>query len=218
MNNSQNLSAALAVSPTGHVYLDESLQAEEQLPAAAFENMKTLFDEGAATGLLHLGIQDFASLPSSFIFWQSFSRRFVTAVCKRTQAEEDQQLPDIAPPDRGELIEIMTRGLCMKGFEYLCPDVLTSIWQDMAEALKKELQGFGGHVQDYFKHYNPRWNLVGRVCFHLAENKTDEDRPFAFLATYTTHLSQKATAQHLPLKRALQEYSCAKSGKSKCFH
>src|ERR1700722_6398015 len=106
MNNSQNLPAALAVSPTGHVYLDEGLQAEEQLPAAEFAKIKTLFDKGSAAGVLHLGIQDFSSLPLSFSFWQSFSRRFVTAVCKRTQAEQDQQLPDIASPDQGELVEI----------------------------------------------------------------------------------------------------------------
>src|SRR6185369_3373004 len=51
------------------------------------------------------------------------------------------------------------------------------------------------------------WNLVGRVHFNLAENRKDEDAPFAFLATYTTQLSAAAKAQHLPLGKALQEYS-----------
>ena len=35
--------------------------------------------------------------------------------------------------------------------------------------------------------------------------------PFAFLATYTTRLSAAAKAQHLPLGKALQEYSGARN-------
>ena len=53
--------------------------------------------------------------------------------------------------------------------------------------------------------------LVGRVHFNLAENRKDEDAPFAFLATYTTRLSIEAKAQHLPLGKALQEYSGARN-------
>src|SRR5258707_2594324 len=51
------------------------------------------------------------------------------------------------------------------------------------------------------------WHLVGRVHFNLAETRRDDEAPFAFLATYTTHLSAKARAQHLPLGRALSEYA-----------
>ena len=52
---------------------------------------------------------------------------------------------------------------------------------------------------------------MGRVCFHLAENKNNAEMPFAFLATYTTHLSANAKVQHLPLGRALQEYAGEKN-------
>ena len=54
---------------------------------------------------------------------------------------------------------------------------------------------------------NPVWNLVGRVYFHLAENKHDADHPFAFLATYTTRLSGQARPQHQPLGQALRTLS-----------
>ena len=50
-------------------------------------------------------------------------------------------------------------------------------------------------VQDFLKRRNPAWNLVGRVHFHVAENRKDPDAPFAFLATYTTRLSAQAKAQ-----------------------
>ena len=47
--------------------------------------------------------------------------------------------------------------------------------------------------------------------FNLAENRKDEEFPFAFLATYTTRLSAAAKAQHLPLGKALQEYAGAQN-------
>src|SRR5205823_9910944 len=99
----------------------------------------------------------------------------------------------------------------MKGIEYLYLNILINIWQVLTAFLKQDLQDFGGPLEDYLEHYNPRWNLVGRVCFHLAENKNNEERPFAFLATYTTQLSERAAAQHLPLKNALQNYSGEKN-------
>ena len=66
-------------------------------------------------------------------------------------------------------------------------------------------------IQDFLKHRNPAWNLVGRVHFNLAENRKDEQAPFAFLATYTTRLSAHAKAQHLPLGQALREYAGAQN-------
>src|ERR1700691_4892366 len=67
-----------------------------------------------------------------------------------------------------------------------------------------------GGVQAWLREKNPLWRLVGRVTFHLAENKRDAERPFAFMATYATRLSAQARVQHLPLGRALQEYAGAK--------
>jgi non-specific serine/threonine protein kinase len=46
---------------------------------------------------------------------------------------------------------------------------------------------------------NPTWNVVGLVHFNLAENRKDEESPFAFLATYTSQLSAHGRARHLPL-------------------
>jgi hypothetical protein len=51
--------------------------------------------------------------------------------------------------------------------------------------------------------------VVGRVHFNLAENRKDEQAPFAFLATYTHRLSGHGKAQHLPLGQALREYAVA---------
>ena len=47
--------------------------------------------------------------------------------------------------------------------------------------------------------------------FNLAENRKDDEAPFAFLATYTTRLSAQAKPQHLPLGQALREYAGARA-------
>jgi non-specific serine/threonine protein kinase len=99
----------------------------------------------------------------------------------------------------------------MIGAEYLTADVLANLWRDMDAAFDTELTEARLSAQEYLKSCHPAWNLVGRVHFNLAENRKDEDAPFAFLATYTTRLSAAATAQHLPLGKALQEYSGARN-------
>jgi non-specific serine/threonine protein kinase len=45
------------------------------------------------------------------------------------------------------------------------------------------------------------------VHFNLAENRSDDDAPFAFIATYTTQLSAQGRAQHVALGEALREYA-----------
>src|SRR5205085_2771780 len=64
-----------------------------------------------------------------------------------------------------------------------------------------------GELPAWFAERNPAWNVVGRIVFHLAENKADAERPFAFLDTYTTRLSKKAEPQHRPLGLALRDFA-----------
>jgi non-specific serine/threonine protein kinase len=97
----------------------------------------------------------------------------------------------------------------MTGAEYLTAEVLQALWQEMDAAFAEELAESGNSIQDFLKHRNPAWNLLGRVHFNLAENRKDDQAPFAFLATYTTRLSAHAKAQHLPLGQALREYAGA---------
>jgi len=75
----------------------------------------------------------------------------------------------------------------------------------------QELIAFDGPIDKYLHGKNPIWNRMGRVCFHLAENKRDEEAPFAFVATYTARLSSAAKVQHLPLAEALREYAGARN-------
>lgn len=97
----------------------------------------------------------------------------------------------------------------MTGAEYLTVSVLRSLWEQLEAALRAERVRSKESLQDFLKRHHPAWNLIGRVHFNLAENRSDEEAPFAFIATYTTRLSTDARAQHLPLAQALREYSGA---------
>src|SRR5512141_2734447 len=97
----------------------------------------------------------------------------------------------------------------MTGAEYLTTSVLANLGRGMDAAFDAELVQAKLSVQEFLKSRHPAWNLVGRVHFNLAENRRDEEAPFAFLATYTSRLSAHGKAQHLPLGNALREYAGA---------
>ena len=99
----------------------------------------------------------------------------------------------------------------MIGTEYLSAEVLGDLWLELDTALRTELATAKCALADFLKARHPAWNLVERVYFNLAENRKDEEAPFAFLATYTSRLSAHGKAQHLPLSRALSEFSDGKS-------
>jgi len=198
--------AELSLSPEGRVYFNQDRQPGEQLLPDEYTKIQALFAQDPAWALLHLGLRDFGSpLPSSFSFWQTFSRQFITRLC-RLQSAENQGKIAVDEPKSAELQAMVDRAPFMRGAEYLSEEVLTAIWRQMETILDQELRVFSGSLQDYLAQFSSRWNQVGRVCFHLAENRNNENKPFAFLATYTAMSSYGAVAQHLPLKRALQEF------------
>ena len=85
------------------------------------------------------------------------------------------------------------------------------MWEQVDRAFRADWGESKQSLQDYLKAHNPAWHLVGRVHFNLAENRSDEEAPFAFIATYTTQLSAQGRAQHLPLAEALREYAGARN-------
>lgn len=193
----------VALSPQGRVYL------LPQAAAIVSEPIKSAFACGGEHGLLHLGLSEIATeLPPDLGYWRDFSRLFFARLCGLPGLSEVG--PDDAvdlPPPLEELERLAGAAPPMVGAEYLSADVLAGIWEALRGAFQDELGKSGGRVQPFFERHGPAWNLVGRVCFHLAENKRSENAPFAFLATYSHRLSPQGKAQHLPLGKALQEYA-----------
>jgi non-specific serine/threonine protein kinase len=184
-------------------------RAEDAAPFAedVAGRIEAAFARGHGHGLLQLGAAEIRTpLPPALCYWREFAGRFVTAVSRQPDAEECKEL-HIPSPDPLELEVIAAAVPPMTGAEYLSGNVLRGLWEALETAFHDERDAAGVSVQGFLRAKNPAWNLVGRVHFNLAENRRDQEAPFAFLATYTTRLSAGAKAQHLPLGRALNEYA-----------
>ena len=172
------------------------------------------FAQGSGHGLLQLGAGEVGeALPPVLAWWRGFAGRYVSALCLHGAAPASvaaqADVPDVPAPTDGDLAGLALTAPMMAGAEYLSPDVLRGLWDAVARAASAALNSARTDLQSFLKRLNPAWNLVGRVHFNLAENRRDAEAPFAFMATYTTQLSDQGRVQHLPLGQALRDYAGA---------
>ena len=139
-----------------------------------------------------------AELEPGWKWLREFSQQFFTRLCQTKDALTTPM------PSQSEREAFISTAPPFGGAEYLTPEVLERWWLDLAHHIA-QLATDG--VEAWLRVECPAWHVVGRVTFHLAENKTDSQRPFAFLATFTEKLSASGQPQHLPLARALQMYA-----------
>ena len=205
-----SVSLAPILTPHGRLALAEEESGAPLLDPDIALRLRDAFERGPGHGLLQLGAGEVGTaLPPAFSYWREYGARYVTALCTQPEAEASPQDAHVPPPPDLELECLALAAPTMTGAEYLTAAVLHALWQETDVAFRLELSESRCVVQEFLKSRNPAWNLVGRVHFNVAENRKDEEAPFAFLATYTTRLSAHAKAQHLPLGQALREYAGA---------
>ncbi len=139
-----------------------------------------------------------ARLEPPWRWLRELAQQFFTRLCQTKDALATA-LPPLAERDA-----FIAAAPPLAGAEYLTAEVVERWWLALANHLA---QLASGDVEAWLRAECPAWHVVGRVTFHLAENKTDTQRPFAFLATFTEKLSASGQPQHLPLARALQLYA-----------
>ena len=182
------------------------------LPALSLEGC--LFCEGEATLVHEKKLQHAGGTPALLTLLASqlltteldppwrwlreFAQQFFTRICQ-TKDALTTSVPSLA--DREAFIVTAPP---FPGVEYLTAELLERWWLDLAQHIARIATN---GVEAWLREECPAWHVVGRVTFHLAENKTDTQRPFAFLATFTEKLSASGQPQHLPLARALQMYA-----------
>ena len=200
-------SLGLRLTPQGHLVIEETEDFPNLEDKIAVRLVET-FAQSSAHGLILLGTGDIGQiLPPVFVWWRDFAARYVNGLCLLSSdtALENPSLSE------SELTTLVLTAPMMPGAEYINQDVLKTLWKTLGTVFFESLAASGMDLQEFLKSLNPAWNLVGRVHFNLAENRQDPERPFAFLATYTTGITAKATAQHVPLEQALREYSGAEN-------
>ncbi len=178
------------------------------LPPATSARIERSFNDSEGAGLLHLATVEIkTALGPTLAFARGFAQRYFTQLCHLGEPDIPQDTELVGPPGDEELSAIVLEAPPMRGLEYLDAGVLRTAWIELDTRVRAEASAHGQGVRAYLHKKNPLWRLVGRVTFHLAENKQDEEHPFAFLATYASSLSERGEAKHLPLARALQEYA-----------
>ncbi|MDO3377313.1 DEAD/DEAH box helicase [Geoalkalibacter halelectricus] len=194
----------LSLTPTGHlIALESSDGAETHFGADRFARA---FSQSQSAGIIALaGGRASSDWPLSWAYWRDFGSRYLLSLCRLQPSSA--KLEPIPPPDPAALASLTLGIPPMPGAEYCTPEALASIWVDLdawaRDAVARNPEGFAGFLHEHA----PLWRQVGRVCFHLAENKNDSEFPFAFMATYIPRLGKNARAQHLPLSQALREYA-----------
>jgi non-specific serine/threonine protein kinase len=208
----------ITLTPSGHLALLTTADAPEagagpvSLPTTIVDSLCSAFNKGCSELLLVLAtLQINAALPPVFAFWRRLGERYLTALCHVPETTEDLEQPLPAPLD--ELAEMAAAAPPMRGGEYLRVETLAGIWEELDATARGEVATQAGGLGEWLRRRSPLWHRVGRVCFHLAENKRDPECPFAFLATYAPKILAGGRVQYQPLGRALEEYAGAKNKK-----
>lgn len=196
----------MKLTPAGHLILTET-DTGDTPPYSWMKRVVAAFSASQAEGLFTLAAtQPPVPPPAAFGYWREFAGRYLTEFC-RTPVLDGQSLEPIESPDETELSSLLLSVPPMPGAEYLSTDVFHDLWRELDDWTRDRIAASGQELSAWLETNAPAWRQVGRVCFHLAENKRDPDYPFAFLATYAPSLSRGGRVQYKPLGKALKEYA-----------
>ncbi len=202
-----NRELIVVVMPNGSLQL-EWTDAEENINKSSRllqEEISKRFISDPDSWLLFSGFCDKrVSISPSLDYWRNFAGLFAHKLSQTPDLEIIRHRIDISI-EEDELRQRLDSAPLMTGFEYLNKELLETIWSGLNKRFAHTIKFYDGTVANFIKTYSPDVHLIGRVFFHLVENK-DNDYPFAFLATYSTRLSKQGKSKHLPLKYALEEY------------
>ncbi|MDP2314631.1 MAG: DEAD/DEAH box helicase [Pseudomonadota bacterium] len=192
---------ALGMNPRGRVVVDRAPPEDSLLDPALAEPLAAgLLDDDAPALLVLAARCPTTPFPATVAFFRDLARATLAEAAasgtgKAGPGPDPVARLDAAPP--------------MLGHEYLDAGSLRALGARLSRALDDTLDQAGGTLEAWLQGHNPAWAVVGRVCFHLAENRQNQARPFAFLATYSVGLSANANAQHRPLGQALADSAAA---------
>ncbi|MDR2344466.1 MAG: DEAD/DEAH box helicase [Planctomycetaceae bacterium] len=207
----------ICISPAGHPYFsyDTDYISADNIRndnSGEMNRICNAFELSYPNGFLYLAATALETvLPAELDFFRRFAKLYLKNLCHLpilcNVSEIIVDLPTVAMPSIMELELFLINVPPITGAEYITSDVLTEWWTTLDEFVHKQISLHPSGAIDWIRSQNPLWRTVGRVTFHLAENKRDELRPFAFMATYTDNISHNVKPVQLPLSKALKEYS-----------
>ncbi len=183
----------LSLRPSGIFHVSNPTNTNE----ISFANQ--IASHGISSGLLFLDSHPnlCESLPE-LNYWLDFTRLFLAEFSAITDLEIKiksnsdrialiKNAPLLAAEDQSRLM--LTKPMFL-GSEYLNESLINQIWTELHSILIAQIVESKLSVEEFFSSRHQGVSLQGRVWFHLAENKENEESPFAFLATYSNKISE----------------------------
>ena len=191
----------IRLTPAGRLRWEPS--GDEAVPAGAL-SLQGAFETDWREALFTLAAEKTPTRDMPSVrYWQQLAERHLTGLC---HVPEDAESFEVEPPSAADCARWILTAPPMHGGEYLCEETLQRIWEGLDGWVRETVTRTGG-LAAFLRERAPKWRQVGRVCFHLAENRNDEARPFAFMATYASGFGAAGRVRHLPLRKALEQYA-----------
>lgn len=187
-----------------HASENSGFQAAENLEFNTAESMKFQADKFAA--LYHLGFTQPADwFNPELVFLHHIAALLIRKLSRQSDLELSRETVQV-DLTKEELDQIKREVPFAVGMEYIVDDWIVRLWNALFRVFQAEIRNYDGTVSGYLVEHNANLTAVGRVFFHLVENK-EEEYPFAFMATYSTKPNKSKRAIHTPLKNALEEFA-----------
>jgi SNF2 family DNA or RNA helicase len=194
----------LGIRPSGSLYCF----AQDNSDKLALRSAQ-IFNDNVSAGIFNLAASKSTESSPSLSYWRTIASNYLNLRCHQPRTTVCQPL---TTPQEETVSELLLAAPPMHGAEYLGADSIRSQWQNLDQWLCAQVnQTYNGQLADFLQTKAPHWHQVGRVCFHLAENKSDPDYPFAFMATYATQITSGGQIRFKPLAQALSEYAGEKN-------
>jgi non-specific serine/threonine protein kinase len=136
-------------------------------------------------------------------YWRDIMATFMAELCRCPEGE-DLSEQDLGGPAQEVLLDLCQRIPAVVGAEYQSVERLQKLWQRWINWVKTESED---DLAAFLHRYTPKWTRVGRITLHLAENKDDDECPFAFMATYASGLNRQGGLLRHPLAHAMKEFA-----------
>jgi len=177
----------------------------ENQPVEILKTWVEAFEADKYSALFHLGFLNRESWFSPSIeYLHHIAEMLIKKLSQQSEIELNRDAVQVGLTE-DELYHMKEDLPFVIGMEYVDDAWIRTVWEALLAVFRFEIKNFEGTVANYFTGYNANINVVGRVFFHLVENKEDQ-YPFAFMATYSTKPVKSKKTVHTPLKNAIKEF------------
>ena len=166
--------------------------------------LRDRFLDGRYKALFQIGFEDGDGSDSpSLSFLRELSSKFYAALTDLPELEllREKATVRLNEDETDALLRSVPFG---PGTENIGKDWIENNIQKLNAVFADEIKNYKGTVQLYLTEKSQSLRVPERVFFHLVESK-EEERPFAFVATYAT-CDKSGLVKHLPLSYALTEF------------